>query len=51
MNETLAHTVILVAGILAYAAITIAGDDGLPVLTAVLGYGGAVGVSKATESK
>lgn len=50
MNETLAHTVILVTGIIGYIALSVTGHDGTPLLTAVIGYGGGVGISKATEN-
>jgi hypothetical protein len=49
MNEVLAHTIVLIAGIIAYSVLSLTGHDGTAVLTAVLGYGGGVGVSKATE--
>jgi hypothetical protein len=51
VTEILAHFLILIIGIIAYVILTIDGHDGTPVLTAVLGYGGGVGISKVTESK
>lgn len=51
MNETLAHTVIILAGVIGYIVLTALGVDGNPVLAACLGYAGGAGVSKVTESK
>jgi hypothetical protein len=51
VNALLAHTSVLIAGIISYSVLEITGHDGTLVLTAVIGYGGGVGVSRATESK
>ncbi len=49
MNETILHSVIVIVGIVAYAVLSATGHDGNAVLTAVLGYAGGAGVSKASS--
>lgn len=49
MNEAILHSLLVIVGIVAYVILTSTGHDGNAVLTAVLGYAGGAGVSKASS--
>lgn len=50
MLQTITHTVVVVALIGAYVAMTVLNHDGNPLLAVLLGYLGATGVANTTTT-
>ena len=50
MGEAAGHTLVALALVLGYIAITLHGDDGNALIGALSGYGAGVGVTKAAQT-